>query len=246
MPLVKVCQNGDTTRAEHPAAPMTPEQLASDARACRDAGAGALHFHVYDPEGAQTLEAEPTAAALQAVRAAVPGMRVGLSTAIDIVGGDAELRLEHVSAWTVKPDFVSLNISEPGADTLAALLLDDLGVGVEAGTWAVDDIGALAAAPWRDRLVRVLIEPWEEDGAAAVALVDVVEQALDAEGLLSVPRLHHGTGFATWAVIDAALERARDVRIGLEDTTQMPDGSVAPDNAAMVAAVVQKARSGGA
>jgi uncharacterized protein (DUF849 family) len=104
MPLVKVCQNGDTTRAEHPAAPMTPEQLASDARACRDAGAGALHFHVYDPEGAQTLEAEPTAAALQAVRAAVPGMRVGLSTAIDIVGGDAERRLELVSAWTVKPD----------------------------------------------------------------------------------------------------------------------------------------------
>ena len=161
------------------------------------------------------------------------------------MGGDPERRLELVSAWTVKPDFVSLNVSEPGADALAALLLDDLGVGVEAGTWSVDDIGALAAAPWRDRIMRVLIEPWEEDGAAAVALVDAVESALDAEALVGTPRLHHGTGFATWAVIDAALERGRDVRIGLEDTRRMPDGSRAPDNAAMVAAAVQKARSGG-
>jgi uncharacterized protein (DUF849 family) len=244
MPLVKVCQNGDTTRAEHPAAPMTPDQLAGDARACRDAGAGALHFHVYDADGAQTLEAEPTAAALRAVRAAVPGMPVGVSTAIDIVGGDAERRFALISDWTVKPDFVSLNLGEAGTDALGALLLDDLGVGIEAGTWSVADIEALAAAPWRDRLVRVLIEPWEEDGAAAVVLVDSVEVALDEVGI-DAPRLHHGTGFATWAVIDAALSRGRDVRIGLEDTTRMPDGSVAPDNAAMVAAAVQKARSGG-
>ena len=41
-------------------------------------------------------------------------------------------------------------------------------------------------------------------------------------------------------MIDAALARGRDVRIGLEDTLVMADGSPAPDNAALVAAVARR------
>ena len=40
-------------------------------------------------------------------------------------------------AWTTVPDFVSINLSEPGADELAAVVLDTLGIGVEAGVWTV-------------------------------------------------------------------------------------------------------------
>ena len=58
MPLVKCCQNGARSRAEHPAVPLTAEELARDAAACVAAGAGALHFHPRDGDGKQTLEAE--------------------------------------------------------------------------------------------------------------------------------------------------------------------------------------------
>ena len=52
------------------------------------------------------------------------------------------------------------------------------------------------------------------------------------------PRLHHGVGPATWAVLDAAVPLGREIRIGLEDVLTLPDGRRAPDNAALVVEAV--------
>ena len=38
--MLQACLNGSRAAGEHPALPLTPEQLAADARACVDAGAG--------------------------------------------------------------------------------------------------------------------------------------------------------------------------------------------------------------
>ena len=161
--MIKVCSNGDRAREDHPAVPVTADELGRDALACVRAGAAAFHIHPRDPEGLQTLESEPTAVALQAVRAAVPGVPVGGTTMLGIAGGDPPRRLALVRGWTVKPDFVSLNIEEPGAESLARLLIDDLGVGVEAGVFGVADVEALASSSFRDELVRVLIEVDDAD-----------------------------------------------------------------------------------
>jgi uncharacterized protein (DUF849 family) len=235
--VIKVCSNGDRLRGSHPGVPITPDELAADAVACVRAGAEAFHIHPRDPEGLQTLEAEPTAAALQAVRAAVPGVPVGGTTMIGIAGDDPARRLALVRGWTVKPDFVSLNMEEPGAEEMARLLIDS-GVGVEAGVFGVQDVAALAASSFRDQLVRVLVEVDDSDPEAAVAHCWEIEAALDEAGI-AAPRLHHGEDVATWAVIDAAVERGRDVRIGLEDTLVLADGSPASSNADLVAAVAR-------
>jgi len=50
---------------------------------------------------------------------------------------------------------------------------------------------------------------------------------------------------ATWPLLEAALDRGLDVRIGLEDTLRLPDGSLAPDNAALVAAARRLAEERG-
>ena len=55
--LIQACLNGGTTRAEHPAVPLTPAELAAEARAAAAAGAQAFHLHPRDPSGAQTLVA---------------------------------------------------------------------------------------------------------------------------------------------------------------------------------------------
>jgi uncharacterized protein (DUF849 family) len=52
--------------------------------------------------------------------------------------------------------------------------------------------------------------------------------------------LHHGAGDDAWTVLDAALARGRDVRIGLEDTPLLPDGSPARDNAQLVAEAARR------
>jgi uncharacterized protein (DUF849 family) len=69
---VKACLNGGRTRAEHPAVPQSPAELAADAIAVRKAGAFAVHVHPRDAHGAQTLEAEVCDAAVAAIRAAGP------------------------------------------------------------------------------------------------------------------------------------------------------------------------------
>lgn len=48
--------------------------------------------------------------------------------------------------------------------------------------------------------------------------------------------LLHGEGASAWPALRLALRLGLDTRIGLEDTLELPDGTLAPDNAALVAA----------
>lgn len=64
-------------------------------------------------------------------------------------------------------------------------------------------------------------------------------QTLAAEPCAAALRaVHHGEGIASWAVNERALRRGHGIRTGLEDTTVLPDGRPAPDNAALVRAAV--------
>lgn len=243
--LVKACLNGGTTRSSHPGVPQRPAELAADAVAVVRAGAGAIHLHPRDESGAEVLSAAEVLAAVAAVRAAVPGVPVGVTTGLWAAGGDVGQRLSLVAGWTgsERPDFASVNLSEPGAVELA-LLLGELGIGVEAGVWTVADADVLGVGGIGP-LVRVLIEPQDQSVSGAVALAGEIEAALDRHRVTGVPRLHHGYGLGTWSVLRAAVAMGRDIRVGLEDTVVMADGSPAEGNAALVAAAVALAASVG-
>jgi uncharacterized protein (DUF849 family) len=49
--------NGDRTKAEHAATPVSVEELARDAASCVVAGSRAIHLHPRDLEGRETLDA---------------------------------------------------------------------------------------------------------------------------------------------------------------------------------------------
>lgn len=239
--LIKACLNGNRTRAEHAAVPLTPAELARDAKAAIEAGAGAFHIHPRDESGAETLEPDPCAAAIEAVRAACPGVPIGLSTGAWIASGAERERL--VAAWQVLPDFVSVNFIEDGAVELCRLLRVR-GVAVEAGLTSLADVEVLEQSGLARAMCRFLIEIEADDADEAVADAAAIDQALESFESPSVRRLHHGTGRATWRVIEEAAGRGRDVRIGLEDTLWLPDGSVARDNAELVAAAADLVRRG--
>jgi hypothetical protein len=129
--LIKACLNGSRAQGEHPALPLTSEQLASAARLAVGAGAGALHVHPRRADGTQSLEAADIAAALVAIRAACPGIPVGISTGIWIEP-DVERRRLLVATWDELPDFAGVNFSEPGALDLCAALVARA-ISVEAG-----------------------------------------------------------------------------------------------------------------
>ena len=97
--LIQASLNGGTTRAEHPAVPLTPAELAAEARAAAAAGARAIHVHPRDLSGAQTLRPEHVLAAVAAVRAAT-GLPVGVTTGIWAVDGDVRRRMSLVADWS--------------------------------------------------------------------------------------------------------------------------------------------------
>jgi uncharacterized protein (DUF849 family) len=78
----------------------------------------------------------------------------------------------------------------------------------------------------------------------AVAIASAASAAVLAAGI-TVPQVHHGYDLATWDVIRWALGEGFAVRVGLEDTTVLPDGSVASGNGDLVAAAVRLAVSPG-
>lgn len=236
--FVKACLNGGTSRSEHSGVPLTPAELAASARDVAVAGAEAIHVHPRASSGEQSLDPVDVLPAVAAIRSAC-GLPVGVTTGIWAVDGDADRRLSLVAGWTGtdKPDFASVNVNEPGIDALAAVLLD-LGIEVEAGVWTVDDVGLLAASTLARRAFRVLFEPTSRDPESAVAAASAMSAAVPALGIAAA-QVHHGYGLATWEVIRWAAGEGFGVRVGLEDTTVLPDGSPAAGNGDLVAAAVR-------
>jgi len=231
--LLKACLNGPRRPAEHPALPVTPAAVAAAAAGAVAEGAGAVHVHPKDSAGADTLDGTAVAAVVDAVRVAVPGTPVGVTTGAWAASGPRE-RIDAVHGWTVLPDFASVNWHETDSAQLAAVLLDS-GVGVEAGLWTSDAVRSWLEWPDRSRCLRVLLEITDDlPEPDAVAAAGRLVEALGSEP--GVPVLLHGEDGSAWPVLREAGRLGLDARIGLEDVLVLPDGRPAPDNAALVAA----------
>jgi uncharacterized protein (DUF849 family) len=237
--LLEVCVNGPRRPEEHPALPITPGQVAADVTAVAAAGADAAHLHVKDANGDDTLDPDALADLLQHLRRSAPALPVGVTTGAWAMP-DPVAREAAVRSWRVLPDFASVNWHEDGADEVAAALLEQ-GVGVEAGLWHREAVAAWIDSPHRDYCPRVLIElpdglDCDETTREAELLCRLVGDGVRGHPAASTPVLLHGEGSSCWPALLLAVRQGLDIRIGLEDTLELPDGSAAPGNAALVVA----------
>lgn len=228
---VKACLNGGRRQSEHAGVPQSSAELAADAIAVQRAGAFAVHVHPRDARGAQTMAARACDAAVEAIRAAAPRLPVGLSTS-ESIDPDPFARAAALRNWKRRPDFVSVNLSELGWAGIVRAAVHS-GIAVEAGLATPADAEELARSPFAHQVLRALVEV---DGGAEDA--QAVARLIPG----GIPQLWHGYGERTWEVISAAATFGADVRVGLEDTIVMPDGSVAASNAELVAAAVELTR----
>ena len=167
------------------------------------------------------------------MRHAVLGLPLGVTTGYWALP-DEKQRLRAVEAWSELPDFASVNWHEPGAEELADLLLTR-GIGVEAGLFHAEAATAWAASDFARHCMRVMIElPGDGDIATAD---DLLSQVMAAGS--TAPVLLHGFDESCWPLLEHAGRRGVQVRIGLEDTLRLPDGSTAPGNAELVSAAMQ-------
>ena len=233
--LLEAALNGGRSRADHPAIPLSPTELAAAAAESAGAGAGAVHFHVRDGDGRETLAAAWVARAVMEVRRC--GIPFGVSTGAWIIADPAQ-RLAVVEEWSVLPDFVSINFDEDGAGDLANFFLQR-GVAIEAGVANPFAADQLVRSGLGDRCLRVMFEPREPATAEAMAAVTGAEAVLDAAEIRA-PRLLHGVNTTAWTLVDAAHARGYATRIGFEDSITLPDGRMAETNATLVRAALER------
>jgi uncharacterized protein (DUF849 family) len=215
---VEACLNGGRSKSEHPAVPVTPAELAAVAAAAVSAGAEAVHIHPRGSDTAESVLPGDVGAAVAAVRDACPGIAIGVSTGLWITGERAA-RQVAVAQWrelpaASRPDFASVNLSEPGA---AALLdvLDAAGIGAEGGVWSVADVRAASQISPAQGWLRILVEIIGGAAPDATAQADRIMRQLDTSGV-SAPWLLHGEGQTCWPLIRHAGRMGLATRIGLK------------------------------
>ncbi|MFD0206472.1 MULTISPECIES: 3-keto-5-aminohexanoate cleavage protein [Saccharothrix] len=228
--VLQACLNGAREPGSHPSLPITPQQLAADAAGCAELGVTSFHLHPRDVVGLEVLAGPEVATSVSVVRAAVAHAEIGVTTGAWIVP-DPVRRAELVLGWAGlaagRPDFASVNVHEDGWLGVARALRD-AGIGIELGVFDVGAARTLLDVGVPAGTVRVLAEVRPGQTVDdAVRLVDLLVP-------LGVPILLHGEDDSAWPVLDHAVARGLDTRVGLEDTLTARDGTAAVDNAQLV------------
>ncbi|HEX5687102.1 MAG TPA: 3-keto-5-aminohexanoate cleavage protein [Ideonella sp.] len=249
-PLILIAApNGAHRQAsDHPALPLTAAALAETAKRCLDAGAAMLHLHIRDSQFRHSLDVAAYREAMRVVRAAV-----GEEMVLQVTSESAQVyRAPEQIAMVreLRPEAVSIGLREIdqpeiGSAVLSAFFsqLTRQRIMTQVILYDTADLrrwqtlrsdGTVPDAPWF--LLFVL-------GRYSAA------QTSNPRDLL--PFLQAHVGPEPWAVcafgpnenscVAAAAALGGHARVGFENNMRLRDGSVAPDNAALVAQAHQVA-----
>jgi uncharacterized protein (DUF849 family) len=242
-PIVQVTVNGPFGRDRHPRVPVTCDEIKRDVAACTRAGARSFHIHTRDAAGAESLSPDDVAAMVVAARQGAEesgsDVEIGLTTGAWIVP-DLGARLAMIGGW-VGVDCATVNVSEEGFEHVMAAMLE-AGVGIDVGIWAMEDVRRFERSGFLPHVARISVElgtgpPYHLSGDPTAHAAEI-HAALDGIGV-TVPRLEHGDEEWTWPLVKDAFRRGWATRVGFEDSVFLPDGSLARDNAALVAAAIE-------
>ena len=247
--ILAVAPNGARkTKADHPALPISPAELAETAAACAEAGAAMIHLHVRDEAGGHSLDVEAYRAAIEAIRGAV-GDRLVIQVTSEAVGRyKPEEQMAMVRA--LRPEAVSLAPREllpEGADEgeVAAFLawLDAEGILPQFILYSADELER-----FDDLQTRGVIPAGRRFLLFVLGRYSKTQESSPAELLPFVAANRRGHPWAVCAFgrretacAIAAMTLDGHARIGFENNLHQPDGSLAADNAALVAAAARGA-----
>lgn len=246
--LICVAPNGARrTKADHPALPMTPAELAPTAAACAEAGAAMIHLHVRGTSGQHVLQASLFREAVSAIRAEV-GDRMIVQMTTE--AGSRYRREEQMAVVReVRPEAVSLAFRELCPDAAAerefAQFLSWLSrehIAVQHILYDTDDVRRFLALTDRgvvptDPAPTVLYVLGRYTERVEAVPTDLLPFLAAAGGRLrNFMVCAFGNGESRCALAAALL--GGDVRVGFENNVRLPGGELAPDNAALVAVIV--------
>lgn len=256
-----------TNPARHPV-PVTPEEMASEARRAFEAGATVMHCHFRNQtEGLgylPTWEPDVVDRIAQAIRDACPGVILNFSTGVvgdDISGPVACLERS-------KPEVAALNagslnylkVRSNGQWAWPPMLFDNPVEKIERFLNTMRDHGIVPECECFDTGIVRSIGMFRAAGLLSdplhISLVMGVASGMPAKASwlpLLIDELPEGAHWQTivigreevWDVHRASAELGGHLRTGLEDTFYLPCGSKADSNGTLIAELVRVAQEAG-
>jgi uncharacterized protein (DUF849 family) len=266
--VITCALNGVLTDPKQHHVPVTPEEMAREARAAFEAGASVMHIHLRQQAPGKghlpSWEVAVSREIQQAIREACPGVIINHTTGV--VGPDYAGALDCIRQ--TRPEMAacnagSLNYLKVKADNTWAWpphLFDNPPQKVAAYLAAMKEVGALPEFECFDvgivRSVAMYRQVGMYDGPLDYNFVMGVASGMPADPELLPILLRLKLPEATWQV--TAIGRAEiwplhrrcaelggHLRTGLEDTFYAPDGRKVTSNGELIAAMATIARAAG-
>ena len=245
LPKLMVAPNGARPmKKDHPAVPITIFETAETAKACFDAGADGIHFHMRDQKGQHILDSGLCKEALSELQKKVPRMHLQVTTeAVGRYSPDAMRKL----AYDVVPPGISIGIREmipsrvPSTEDINLYKnLSEAGTKIQHICYEPKDIDLLS------ELLSLANIP--TNGTWCMFVIGhysgIVSNPENIPPFLDKLKKHNIN--ADWAVCAFAKEELSclkmsinlggKIRVGFENSILMPDGKIAPNNESKVQA----------
>ncbi|MHB8354361.1 MAG: beta-keto acid cleavage family enzyme [Burkholderiales bacterium] len=248
--ILTVAPNGAyKTHQDHPQVPLSAGELAQVAQSCLKAGASMIHLHVRDAEGRHLLETAAYREATAAIRKAV-----GDELVIQITSEAARIYAPEVQMTVVRevrPEAVSVAIRElipdAASESKAAPFFEWLhqeGIMTQIILYSAEEL-----VRYQELRQRGVLPPAQDFLLFVLGRYSAGQQS-DPRDLL--PFLQALTPPTPWAVcafgaqesacLTVAAALSGHVRTGFENNLHLPDGSMARDNAQLVALAAESAQ----
>ena len=231
-------------KKDHSAVPVTILETVETAKACYDAGAEGIHFHIRDQGGQHILDAELCKKALFELQKKVPNMHLQVTT--EAVGKYFPEAMRKL-AYEVMPPGISIGIREmipsrepTNDDVKLYKSLTEAGTKIQHICYGPEDIDLLSNLLSMSNI--------SKNGTWCMFVIGhysgKVSNPKDIPLFLDKLEEHNIKG--DWAVcafgneeiscLKKAIKLGGKIRVGFENSMLMPDGQVAPNNETKVKA----------
>ncbi|MFC4544135.1 3-keto-5-aminohexanoate cleavage protein [Halosolutus amylolyticus] len=247
-----------TTRDQCEAIPYTPDEIAAEAAAAREAGAAVTHIHARTDDGAPTFSTETYREIYDEVRDRTD---IVINFSTGAIETPLEQRLDYVQ--DVGPEIAALNMgsmnyakySESREDYVFDMVFENPFSEIRDLLEGMNEAGVTPELECFDTghigNTRPLLQEGVLDRPFHASLIMGVLGGIPA----TVENLSHqvrqlpddctwqviGIGRDQWPLVSAAIAMGGNVRVGLEDNFYRPSGEMAESNADLVADAVEMA-----
>lgn len=244
LPTLMVAPNGARlTKADHPALPITADDIVIAAKNCFAAGADGLHLHIRDAEGKHLLDVDQYRSLINLLDEKVPRMAVQITTeAVGIYDPPVQREVALESGAKLVSVSIREMMREPDEAPGFYAACHERGIAVQHILYDLDDYDLLANTLAKERLndpALQLIYALGRYTEGQRSSPDMLTPFLERQRALG-----HAPDWGICAFgqgetdcLEAAIKAGGKCRVGFENSRLHADGSTAKDNAERVAVI---------